>query len=43
LKNIRSRSQHFHFRALTFNEIADRVNNIAERREPEKSLTARLL
>ena len=26
---IRSRSQHFHFRALTFNEIADRVKFIA--------------
>jgi DNA polymerase-3 subunit gamma/tau len=26
---IRSRSQHFHFRALTFNEIADRVKYIA--------------
>ncbi len=27
---IRSRSQHFHFRALTFNEITDRLNYIAE-------------
>jgi DNA polymerase III subunit gamma/tau len=27
---IRSRSQHFHFRALTFNEIADRVKFIAK-------------
>src|SRR5712672_3296590 len=27
---IRSRSQHFHFRALTFNEIADRVKFIAQ-------------
>src|SRR5207247_6149597 len=27
---IRSRSQHFHFRALTFNEIADRVKYIAK-------------
>jgi DNA polymerase III subunit gamma/tau len=26
---IRSRSQHFHFRALTFNEIADRIKYIA--------------
>ena len=28
---IRSRSQHFHFRALTFNEITDRLNFIAEK------------
>src|SRR5437660_4793651 len=28
---IRSRSQHFHFRALTFNEIADRVKYIAKK------------
>jgi DNA polymerase-3 subunit gamma/tau len=27
---IRSRSQHFHFRALTFNEIAERIKYIAE-------------
>src|SRR5689334_11501318 len=27
---IRSRSQHFHFRALTFNEIADRIKYIAQ-------------
>jgi len=27
---IRSRSQHFHFRALTFNEIADRIRYIAK-------------
>ena len=27
---IRSRSQHFHFRALTFNEIADRIRHIAK-------------
>src|SRR5258708_2150253 len=27
---IRSRSQHFHFRALTFNEIADRIKFIAK-------------
>src|ERR1700747_2608494 len=27
---IRSRSQHFHFRALTFNEIADRIKHIAK-------------
>jgi len=27
---IRSRSQHFHFRALTFNEIADRIKYIAK-------------
>src|SRR6202007_3074960 len=27
---IRSRSQHFHFRALTFNEIADRIKCIAK-------------
>jgi DNA polymerase-3 subunit gamma/tau len=26
---IRSRSQHFHFRALTFNEISDRLRHIA--------------
>src|SRR5438094_8504471 len=32
---IRSRSQHFHFRALTFNEIADRVKYIAK----EENLT----
>src|ERR1051326_325369 len=32
---IRSRSQHFHFRALTFNEIADRVKFIAK----EENLT----
>jgi DNA polymerase-3 subunit gamma/tau len=32
---IRSRSQHFHFRALTFNEIADRIKFIAK----EESLT----
>ena len=28
---IRSRSQHFHFRALTFNEIAGRIRDIAEK------------
>ena len=28
---IRSRSQHFHFRALTFNEIAGRVREIAKK------------
>src|ERR1700676_3663714 len=28
---IRSRSQHFHFRALTFNEISDRLRHIAEK------------
>ena len=28
---IRSRSQHFHFRALTFNEITDRIKYIAEK------------
>src|SRR5271165_4943060 len=28
---IRSRSQHFHFRALTFNEITDRLKSIAEK------------
>jgi DNA polymerase-3 subunit gamma/tau len=28
---IRSRSQHFHFRALTFNEIASRLKYIAQR------------
>jgi DNA polymerase-3 subunit gamma/tau len=27
---IRSRSQHFHFRALTFNEIADRIKYISK-------------
>ena len=27
---IRSRSQHFHFRALTFNEIAERIKYIAK-------------
>ncbi len=27
---IRSRSQHFHFRALTFNEIAERIKHIAK-------------
>ncbi len=32
---IRSRSQHFHFRALTFNEIADRIKHIAK----EENLT----
>jgi DNA polymerase-3 subunit gamma/tau len=32
---IRSRSQHFHFRVLTFNEIADRVKFIAK----EENLT----
>jgi DNA polymerase III subunit gamma/tau len=32
---IRSRSQHFHFRALTFNEIADRIKFIAK----EENLT----
>jgi DNA polymerase-3 subunit gamma/tau len=32
---IRSRSQHFHFRALTFNEIAERIKYIAK----EESLT----
>jgi DNA polymerase III subunit gamma/tau len=32
---IRSRSQHFHFRALTFNEIADRIKYIAK----EENLT----
>jgi DNA polymerase III subunit gamma/tau len=32
---IRSRSQHFHFRALTFNEIVDRIKYIAK----EESLT----
>ena len=30
---IRSRSQHFHFRALTFNEITDRLKYIAEKEE----------
>jgi DNA polymerase-3 subunit gamma/tau len=30
---IRSRSQHFHFRALTFNEITNRLKYIAEREE----------
>ena len=28
---IRSRSQHFHFRALTFNEIAERIKYIAKK------------
>jgi DNA polymerase-3 subunit gamma/tau len=28
---IRSRSQHFHFRALTFNEITNRLKHIAEK------------
>ncbi len=28
---IRSRSQHFHFRALTFNEIAGRIRDIAKK------------
>jgi DNA polymerase III subunit gamma/tau len=28
---IRSRSQHFHFRALTFNEIADRIKYISKK------------
>src|SRR5215471_4839600 len=28
---IRSRSQHFHFRALTFNEIAARIDHIAQK------------
>jgi len=32
---IRSRSQHFHFRALTFNEIADRIKYIGK----EENLT----
>ena len=32
---IRSRSQHFHFRVLTFNEIADRIKFIAQ----EENLT----
>jgi len=32
---IRSRSQHFHFRALTFNEIAERIKYIAK----EENLT----
>jgi DNA polymerase-3 subunit gamma/tau len=32
---IRSRSQHFHFRTLTFNEIADRIKYIAK----EENLT----
>jgi DNA polymerase-3 subunit gamma/tau len=32
---IRSRSQHFHFRALTFNEIADRIKYISK----EENLT----
>src|SRR6266446_3355323 len=32
---IRSRSQHFHFRALTFNEIADRIKYVAK----EENLT----
>src|SRR5579863_334727 len=30
---IRSRSQHFHFRALTFNEITSRLKHIAEQEE----------
>src|SRR3984893_16916762 len=30
---IRSRSQHFHFRALTFNEITNRLKYISEREE----------
>jgi DNA polymerase III subunit gamma/tau len=30
---IRSRSQHFHFRALTFNEIAGRIRDIARAEE----------
>src|SRR5258706_148831 len=30
---IRSRSQHFHFRALTFNEIAGRIRDIAVKEE----------
>src|SRR5271168_64383 len=30
---IRSRSQHFHFRALTFNEITNRLKYIAEQEE----------
>ena len=30
---IRSRSQHFHFRALTFNEITDRLKFIAKRED----------
>ena len=30
---IRSRSQHFHFRALTFNEITNRLKYIAEKEE----------
>jgi len=32
---IRSRSQHFHFRALTFNEIADRIKYIAKEEKLE--------
>jgi DNA polymerase-3 subunit gamma/tau len=32
---IRSRSQHFHFRALTFNEIADRIRYIGKKEELE--------
>jgi DNA polymerase-3 subunit gamma/tau len=32
---IRSRSQHFHFRALTFNEIAGRLNYIAQQEHLE--------
>jgi DNA polymerase-3 subunit gamma/tau len=30
---IRSRSQHFHFRALTFNEITGRIQDIAQKEE----------
>ena len=30
---IRSRSQHFHFRALTFNEIAGRIRDIASKED----------
>src|SRR5262249_20833027 len=30
---IRSRSQHFHFRALTFNEIAERIREIAKKED----------
>src|SRR5258708_11501764 len=32
---IRSRSQHFHFRALTFNEIAGRIRDIAVKEDLE--------
>ena len=41
-ETIRSRSQHFHFRALTFNEITDRLKHIAQEGKSDRLKTGAL-